>query len=240
MSFPIAARTREARRSSRGKSGTCWTSRERRSSGWPCISLYQRILKKDGTLGKLKPLHALAGRSRGTGVRGGPDIDWAFSRQRTHLRVLLLWLLLLLVLRSTQRIRGCAQMFDILMPKLCASRRLGWLPGDDVKAGGQIQSLTWDDGPAWKPKLNVAQTSDQRHWELSGRLEREGQFEDLSRPLVLLHLGLVVFPDRIAAVRRRRRLPLDSHVAHVRPFARAREGLSGLHRATHHNADFSG
>ena len=84
------------------------------------------------------------------------------------------------------------------MPKLCASGRLGWLPGDDVKSGEQIQRLTWDDGPAWKLQLNVAQTSDQRHWELSGRLEREGQFEDLSRPLVLLHLGLVVFPDRIA------------------------------------------
>ncbi len=53
MSFP---RTRDARRSSRGKSGTCWTWRERRSRGWPCLSLYQRILKKDGTLGKLKPL----------------------------------------------------------------------------------------------------------------------------------------------------------------------------------------
>ena len=46
--------------------------------------------------------------------------------------------------------------------------------------------------------MNVTQTSDQKHWELSGRLERECQFEDLRRPLVLLHLGLVVFPDRIA------------------------------------------
>ena len=59
---------------------------------------------------------------------------------------------------------------DILMPKSCALGRLGSPPGDDVKAGEQIQRLTWNDGPAWKLQLNVAQTSDQKHWELSGRL----------------------------------------------------------------------
>ncbi len=166
--------------------------------GWPCLSLYQRILKKDGTLGKLKPLtlsrdevtelesvedQTLIGLLAGN-ERSSEQSNYGYSYYAYY--------------SPLSAFAVAPQMFDILMPKLCASGRLGWLPGDDVKAGEQIQRLTWDDGPAWKLQLNVAQTSDQKHWELSGRLEREGQFEDLSRPLVVLHLGLVVFPDRIA------------------------------------------
>jgi superfamily II DNA or RNA helicase len=167
--------------------------------GWPGISLYQRVRKKDGTLGKLKPLtlsrdevtelesaedQALIGLLAGN-ERPADSYSYGYSSYSYY--------------APLSEFAIAPAMFDLLLPKLCGSERLGWLPGDDPKAGEQIQRLAWDDGPAWKLKLNVAQTPDQKHWELSGRLEREGQFEELSRPLLLLlSSGLVVFPDRIA------------------------------------------
>jgi superfamily II DNA or RNA helicase len=166
--------------------------------GWPSLSLHQRILKKDGTLGKLKPLslsrnevtqlesvedQALIGLLAGNERTAEPSY-YGYSNYSSYVPL--------------NAFAVAPEMFEILMPKLSASGRLGWLPDDDLKTGEQVQRLTWDDGPAWKVQLSVAQTPDQKHWELSGRLEREGQFEDLSRPLALLSLGLVVFPDRIA------------------------------------------
>ena len=159
---------------------------------------------------KTQAPHALTGRSHATGVRGAPGADRALAgneRTSEHSYYGYSYYSSYVPLNA---FAVAPEMFDILMPKLCASGRLGWLSGDDLKAGEQIQRLTWDDGPAWKLQLNVAQTSDQKHWELSGRLEREGQFEDLSRPLVRAPLGPCRLSRSNCAVRRRRRLSLDS------------------------------
>ena len=76
--------------------------------GWPCLSLHQRILKKDGTLGKLKPL--TLSRNEVTELESVEDqtLIGLLAGNERYLRALLLWLLVLLVLRSAQRIRGCA------------------------------------------------------------------------------------------------------------------------------------
>ncbi|MBI2826045.1 MAG: hypothetical protein HYX69_15275 [Planctomycetia bacterium] len=168
-----------------------------RDNGRPCIALRQRTIKKDCTPGKLKALKLtraeidnlpsaedrtllglLAGNER--------DLDYGPS---------------VMPYGNYWDLTDCATvaaMFDILLPRLCASGRFGWLPDDGLTDDEQVRLLAWDDGPPRKVTLHVTKSPDRKHWQLDARLERGAAVEELSRPLLLLASGLVMFPDRIA------------------------------------------
>jgi superfamily II DNA or RNA helicase len=163
----------------------------------PVVSLWQRVAKKDGTPGKLKTaclskdevdrlpssldrtlLGLLAGNEREAVYSYGYS---RFSDSATY-----------------SEIAVAPAMFDLLFPRLCASEKFGWLPEKGTKDDNQLRLLAWDDGPAWKMQLSVTKSSDQKHWQMTGRLQRGDETAPLSHPLLLLTAGLVVFPDRIA------------------------------------------
>jgi superfamily II DNA or RNA helicase len=162
--------------------------------GWPCISLRQRTLRKDGTPGalkaaKLKRQDAAALASPDdrmlvgmlAGNDSGPSYGYSYYdyEQLSDFAI-------------------APAMFEVLLPRLCASGRFGWQ--EPVAGGkvGEIHHLAWDDGPPWRLRLEADKTADGRSWRLDGVLERDGTREDLRRPLFLLVAGLVAFPDRLA------------------------------------------
>jgi superfamily II DNA or RNA helicase len=164
--------------------------------GWPCISLRQCVLKKDGTRGKLKAVRlsldeagalSLAEDRRLLALLAGndQDTDYGFGSYR--------------YLYDLSDFAVAPAMFDFLLPQLCASGRFGWLP-DDGSGNATIRPLAWDDGPAWKVSLNLAKSADEKHWVLGGRLIRGEEIDELSNPLVVLRHGLAIFRDRIARV----------------------------------------
>jgi superfamily II DNA or RNA helicase len=164
--------------------------------GWPCISLRQTVLKKDGTRGKLKTaslsldevqalflvedrvlLELLIGNERNTGYGFGS------SAYPSYLKF--------------SEFAVAPALFEILLPRLCACGRFGWSP-DNGSAGELLQPLTWDDGPPWQVKLSISKTTDEKLWALGGTLVRGDRVADLSSPVQLFSTGLVIFPDRIA------------------------------------------
>jgi superfamily II DNA or RNA helicase len=162
--------------------------------GWPCISLRQCVLKKDGTRGKLKAVRlsldeagalSLAEDRRLLALLAGNDqgADYGFGSYR--------------YLYDLSDFAVAPAMFDFLLPQLCASGRFGWLP-DDGSSDATFRPLAWDDGPAWQLSLNLAKSADEKHWMLSGRLVRGEEIEDLFKPLVVLRHGLAIYQDRIA------------------------------------------
>ena len=164
--------------------------------GWPCISLRQTVLKKDGTRGKLKTaslsldevqglfpvedrvlLELLIGNERNTGYGFGS------SAHPSYLKF--------------SEFAVAPASFEILLPRLCACGRFGWSP-DNGSAGELLQPLTWDDGPPWQVKLSISKTTDEKLWALGGTLVRGDRVADLSSPVQLFSTGLVIFRDRIA------------------------------------------
>jgi len=188
------------------ESGRAWTSRRQywylldlartMDRGWPCISLRQCPIKKDGTPGKLKNarlsqddvshlssaedrtlIEMLIGNDRDDGYGHG----YGYSRYNKY-----------------GDFAVAPAMFDAVLPRLCASERFGWLPTDGSPGDDRVRPLAWDDGAPWKLHLDVAQTADRKHWQLQGKLRRGSEIDELSSPLALLGRGLVIFSDRIA------------------------------------------
>ncbi|HXY34235.1 MAG TPA: SNF2-related protein [Planctomycetaceae bacterium] len=167
------------------------------SRGRPCLSLRQCVFKKDGTRGKLKTATLMPTEAT----------TLPLAEDRELLQLLAIDQLdpngfMYGATYNSNYIRFCdfavaPALFETLLPRLCASRRFGWLP-DENSVAESVQLLAWDDGPAWKLKLGIAKTADEKQWALSGQLVRREQVEELSRPLALIKMGLVIFPDRIA------------------------------------------
>ncbi len=162
--------------------------------GWPWVSLFQRPLKKDGTPGKLKAAvltfeeaNNLASDEdrRLFGLLVGNEREAGYGYYG---------------LQYDKHSAFCISpaMFDVLLPRLCASGRFGWLPADRSNDDDEVRLLSWDDGPPWTLALDVAKSTDQKHWRVAGKLTRGTAAEELSHPLILLAAGLVVFRDRIA------------------------------------------
>lgn len=88
-------------------------------------------------------------------------------------------------------------LWDVLLPQLAATGRLGYSRSkmDDPE---NVQPLEWDAGPPWKFELQVSRAADRAAWRIEGRLEREGEQMALGDPVFLLREGLVVLTSKVA------------------------------------------
>ncbi len=162
--------------------------------GWPCVSLRQRVLRKDGSPGALKPINLTREESAGlsnpedrllVGMLAGNEHGPRNSYYSYH---------------NFEKLSDFAvapPLFDALLPRLCASQRFGWLPNGE-SSGHSVRPLIWDDGPSWKFKLDVSPSADRKHWRMYGFLERGDAVRELSEALAILASGLVIYPESIA------------------------------------------
>ena len=158
------------------------------------IVLRQRVVKKDGTLGKLTEARVcraeidrltLPEDRQLVGLLLGNEVDSEFGYSSDRYQ-------------PVSDFAIAPALRDIILPRLCTSGRFGWLPQDGRETGNGFKALAWDDGPAWKLSLNLSKSADQKTWKLLGKMLRGTAVEELSRPLLILTSGLVIFPDRIA------------------------------------------
>ncbi len=99
---------------------------------------------------------------------------------------------------STQRTSSCQLSpltYDLLLPRLAATGRLGWTRGVDPYSE-EPKILIWDDGPAWKFKLTLSAAQERSRRQLRPKLYRDGEEADLSQ-VILAVRGCVVFSDRL-------------------------------------------
>ena len=97
----------------------------------------------------------------------------------------------------------CPAMIEIVLPRLCASGRFGWLRPKDSSHREELSPLAWDDGLPWRFRLNAELSGDRKNWQIRGELNRgrlNGGEEtaDLKDPLLLVANEIVVFRDQIA------------------------------------------
>jgi superfamily II DNA or RNA helicase len=165
--------------------------------GWPCVSLRQRAIKKNGQPGKLK-LASLSQEEVGgltsqedrnligllAGNERDPGYGYSYNGYSSYFKL--------------GDFAIAPALFDVALPRLCASGRFGWLPADGIQGEQAFHLLAWDDGAAWRLCLDFTKSADQKAWQLQGKLQRGSALEELSAPLLLLAAGLVVFPDRVA------------------------------------------
>ena len=90
--------------------------------------------------------------------------------------------------------------YDLLLPRLAATGRLGWVPGIDPRQE-EIRLLSWDDGPPWKFKLSLGAPQAKSRRNLLPKLSREGEEADLSQVVMALP-GCIVFAERVARLDR--------------------------------------
>ncbi len=92
-----------------------------------------------------------------------------------------------------------AQQF--LLPKMAATGRLARIePQEAMQQGPEtVRPLSWDEGPPWRFRLDIARDDQRQQWVLSGQLHREGgECVPLTTALTIFKQGIVVFADRIA------------------------------------------
>ncbi len=88
-------------------------------------------------------------------------------------------------------------MYDIVLPRLCATGRFVWLL-ENAQPPEDGRPLAWDDGPAWRFRLQIAADDKRKCWRIAGELIRGEQSLPLAEPVLLLSSGIVVFADRLA------------------------------------------
>lgn len=89
------------------------------------------------------------------------------------------------------------EMHDVLLPKMCQTGRFVWLLDSDLSPDVDGQPVNWDDGPAWQFQLQIDTDDEAQAWHLGGKLYRDGETAELQEPVLLLAVGLVLFPDRL-------------------------------------------
>jgi len=103
---------------------------------------------------------------------------------------------------TVSKVTLSAEAHEHLLPRLCATRRFGWVANvtDAARTVEDDHPLAWDDGPAWRLQLSVSPDDKQKRWRLEGQLARKGAEAavPLSSPVLLLASGLVIFEDRVA------------------------------------------
>jgi superfamily II DNA or RNA helicase len=120
---------------------------------------------------------------------------------------------------AVRRLRLPPQLYDSVLPHLCAEDALGWWEG---RSRDDLHPLSWDAGAPWQLVLRLVVTAGTAR--LSGSLERDGQSVGLSTPVLILPIriahggadgsepespALVLFPETIARLEavRERELP---------------------------------
>ncbi|MBX9789684.1 MAG: DEAD/DEAH box helicase [Pirellulales bacterium] len=168
-----------------------------REHGVPCISIYQRKIKKNGALGKL----TFAKLDR-------DEIDLLADPQERRLVSMLAGNQVRETYGSSFGNYGTRSdftdvflrpaLFDSVLPALCASGRFGWLENDGANREQEVHLLAWDDSPPYRFELEVSRSADGQAWQFVGGLRRGDEVVALQTPLLLLAHGLVIFADRIA------------------------------------------
>ncbi|HVX14302.1 MAG TPA: DEAD/DEAH box helicase [Pirellulales bacterium] len=85
--------------------------------------------------------------------------------------------------------------YGLLLPRLAATGRFGWIPGIDPRQE-ELNVLRWDDGPPWQFKLSLSAPVGKAGRTLKPRLYRDGEEADLTQ-VVLVLPGVVLFRDRL-------------------------------------------
>lgn len=88
----------------------------------------------------------------------------------------------------------------LILPKLAATGRFGWVPGIDPRSE-EPRILQWDDGPPWKFKLCLSPPAGRAGRSIVPKLYREGQQADIGKVL-LAFTGVVMFPQQIGLLDR--------------------------------------
>lgn len=168
---------------------------ETRHLGVPCIRPLSRAVKKNGQTGKLRAARlseadvaelpsaedrALAGLLIGNQPNAS---QWRYYERSTS------W--------SDFLIRP--GMFEVLLPRLCASGRLLVSPDGYVGAAlDNARPLAWDDGPAWRFCVSIEKSG--RNWDVHGRLIRENELLELHQVAAYLPSSLILLPGRFARI----------------------------------------
>ncbi len=112
--------------------------------------------------------------------------------------------------------------YESLLPALCATGRFRWHMNEREEID-RSQSLAWDDGPAYRFRLELVSEKSQKAWILQGVLLREGERLPLSEAVLALPSGVVWFADRLAQLEAQEASPwldLLQHEGEIRiPYA---------------------
>jgi hypothetical protein len=163
----------------------------------PLLLLYQREVRATGKLGKLKPFSLRPA-----------DVDRVVTGEDAEI------LKLLLGYQSVEdeyygysgyspRVSEVvlpkgAQQF--LLPKLAATGRLARVEPPELMQpdAENLRPLSWDEGPPWRFRLDIARDDQRQRWVLSGQLYREGgACVPLDAALAVFKQGIVLFDDRL-------------------------------------------
>jgi superfamily II DNA or RNA helicase len=90
-----------------------------------------------------------------------------------------------------------ASTYDLLLPRMAATGRLAWMMDTRLPIE-EAKTVEWDDGPAWRFRLDATADDKQKKWTLCGALQREGELKPLDEALLVLGDGLVLFGENAA------------------------------------------
>ncbi len=167
--------------------------------GAPVLRFFQRELKTEGKVGRLKRF----------GLRLEEIDDLGDILDREILTILLscgdAQSEFGYYYRNSAKIydlRLPENLTDVLLPLIGSTQRFAWLPaGIDHITFEKLRPLAWDDGPSWKFRLEIQSDETRRCWSLGGQLYREGSdvTVPLEKPVMVAFQGFVLFDDSIAA-----------------------------------------
>ncbi len=157
------------------------------------VDLYQRERRGDGGPGPPKKLNlkqtsleefGAADRDLLALFRANPTADYDAYAARFK--------------RSYLQTRGTvpALLYDMLLPRLCATGRFGWVR-DYRSDPAAAEELAWQGGEPWRFVLEVAPDPEDGGVRLRGLLRRGEESRPLAEPILLLANGAVLWRDRV-------------------------------------------
>jgi len=122
-------------------------------------------------------------------------------------------------------------MYDLLLPRLCATGRFVWQL-DDTLPPEEGHPVVWDDGEPWQFRLRIESDASHGCWQIDGQLWRGEHTKRLGDAVLLLASGLVLFSDSLARLDARAEFAwisaLRKHGAIEVPYADRNELLESL------------
>jgi hypothetical protein len=167
-------------------------------AGAAMVGLFQQEQRKDGAWGAIKPLKvrrealdqfsAEDRRALGRALGSYAGMPWGYGTpQPLHDQSF----------DQVSQIELIPEVYDLVLPELCATGRFGWVLTHDQPAA-DARPLAWDVGPPWQFRLAISDDAKRKAWRVRGELFRDDSVAPLSDPVIVFFNGLVVFPDRIA------------------------------------------
>ncbi len=165
--------------------------------GAPFIAFYQRLIKSDGTPGKLTPAKILRNESQFADTAGdrellgmllgGQQASPAYGYYSHY------------SYRADEYIGAeiTAALQETVLRRLATSGRLGVLTVND-RDETDLQPLSWDDGPPWQFQLSARTADDRKHYHIQACLVRGEERRPFAESLSALPSGIIVFPGVLA------------------------------------------